>query len=266
MIVSESPAFQTQQGFAPLIPLLRLVDPLKLDEARRRLRKLKRADLLERYRTAFSSGHRVHAYVMAQALAENDVPPFVWHEAICLDELNVSQRFDLFIGDLLWLRRQYPDHAKIVRYRRCRAVLTAYTTIFHREAEFMWYAGRRPVWKLVGSLSLTEHQQWDCALLRSTPIRKQAAATDAIGNRVFKTLEDDVRTVRRTAAFGEAEAFATVRRRYTVWRCARMAGANSAQQVAIRYEQLTGTPITRQAAAQQLAKVRSALAKIKMRF
>ena len=266
MIVSESPAFQTQQGFAPLIALLHLVDPLKLDEARRRLRKLERADLLERYRAAYWSGHRVHAYVMAQALAENGVPPFVWHETFCLDELNVSQRFDLFIGDLLWLRRQYPDHAKLVRYRRCRMALTGYTTIFHREAEFMWYAGRRPVWKLVASLSLTERQQWECALLRSTPIKKQAAATDAIGNRVLKALEDDVRTVRRTATFGEVEALATVRRRYAIWRCARMVGADSAQQVAIRYEQLTGTPITRQAAAQQLEKVRNALAKIKMRF
>jgi hypothetical protein len=261
-----SPAEKAVQGFAPLAPLLRVVDPFKRDEARQRLRKLERTDLLARYREAFSSGRRVHAYLMAQALVGNGVPPFVWHESLHLDELNVSQRFDLFMGDLLWLRHEYPDHAKHVRYRRCRAVLTGHTAIFHQEAEFMWYAGRRPVWKLVGSLSLTERQQWDCALLRSTPVRKQAAATEVMGSRVLTALQDDVRTVRQTATFGETEALATAQRRYLLWRCSRMVGADSAQQVATRYEQLTGVPITRQAAAQQLEKVRSALAKIKMRF
>jgi hypothetical protein len=183
-----------------------------------------------------------------------------------LDELSVTQRFDVFVGDLMWLRHEYPDHAQHVRYRRCRAVLTGHATIFHRESEFMWYAGRRPVWKLVGSLSLTERQQWDCALLRSTPIKKHAAATDAIDDRVFKALQADVQAVRRTATFDEMDALATLQRRHVLWRCARMVGADSAQQVATRYEQLTGIPITRQAAAQQLQKVRNALAKIKMRF
>jgi hypothetical protein len=68
-----SPAEQAVQGFAPLAPLLRIVDPIKLDDARRRLRKLERTNLLGRYRAAFSSGQRVHAYVMAQALAANGV-------------------------------------------------------------------------------------------------------------------------------------------------------------------------------------------------
>lgn len=254
------------QSFAPLVPLLRLVDPFKLDEAQQRLRKLERTDLLTRYRAAFAAGRRVHVYVMAEALATNGVPPFAWHEALHLDELNVNQRFDLFMGDLLWLRHQYPDHAKHVRYRRCQAVLTAQPAVFRREAEFMGYAGRRPVWKLVASLSLTERQQWICALLRSTPIKKRAAATEAVSECVFKALEDDVRLVRRSVSFGDMEAFATLQRRHALWRCARMVGTDSAQQVAVRYQQLTDTTVTRQAVAQQLKKVRAALAKSKMRF
>jgi hypothetical protein len=261
-----SPAEQVAQGFVPLVPLLRLVDPFKLHEAQRRLRRLERTELLTRYQAAFALGRRAHAYVMAEALAANGVPPSAWHQALHLDELNVNQRFDLFIGDLLWLRHAHAEHARHVRYRRCRAVLTAQASVFRREAEFMWYAGRRPVWKLVGSLSLTERQQWECTLLRSTPIKRRAATTDVMSDRVFKVLEDDVRRVRRTATFDEDDALATVQRRHTLWRCARMLGTDSAQQIAVLYEQLTAKPITRQAVAQQLGKVRVALAKSKMRF
>lgn len=260
-----SPVEQTVQGFAPLAPLLRIVDPIKLDDAQRRLRKLERADLLGRYRAAFSSGKRVHAYVMAQALAANGVPPFVWHEKLHLEDLNVSQRFDLFIGDLLWLRREYPDHAKQVRYRRCQAVLTAGTTIFHREAEFMWYAGRRPAWKLVGSLSLTERQQWDCALLRSAPVKKHAAATYEMGNRVLEALQKNLSKTRRVS-FGLAEALASAERQYALWLCSRMVKHCSPTEIAVRYLQLTGSPITRWTVAKQLAKVRTVLREQDMKF
>jgi hypothetical protein len=101
-------------------------------------------------------------------------------------------------------------------------------------------------------------------LLRSTPIKKRAAVTEALRERVFKALQDDVQSVRRTATYGEAEAHATVRRRYALWHCMRMVKINSPTEIAARYEQLTSMPITRQATAQQLEKVRAVLAKIEM--
>lgn len=64
----------------------------------------------------------------------------------------------------------------------------------------MWHAGPRPAWKLVDSLSLTERQQWDCTLLRSTPIKKRAAVTEALGESIFTALQNDVLSVRQTAA------------------------------------------------------------------
>jgi hypothetical protein len=261
-MLNESPAAFATQGFAPLSPLLRSVDALKLDEARRRLRRLGRAELLERYRAAFAPCHRLQAYLMADALVAQGVPPFAWHEGLKVDDLSNTQRFDLFITDLLWIRRQYPDHARNVRYRRCQAVLNAGTVVFHREAEFMWYAGRRPAWKLVGSFSLTERQQWDCTFLRSTPIKKRAAATEAISERVFTALQSDVLSVRQTAAYGQREALATLRRRYDLWRCGRMVKTGSPTEIATRFEQRTGTAITRQAVAQQLEKIRLALTNI----
>lgn len=263
-MVARNPGASPTPGFTPLAPLLRSVDPIKLDEARRRLRSLERAELIGRYRAAFAAGRRLAGYLTAGALVIQGVPPFAWHDALHVDGLTTTERFDLFMGDLLWLRHQYPDHATNVRYQRCRAILNGGTAVFHREAEFMWYGGRRPAWKLVGSLSLTERQQWDCTLLRSTPIKKRAALTEAMRERSLQALQDDVQSVRRTVTYGEAEAQATVQRRCALWHCMRMVRANSPTETAARYEQLTGTPITRQAAAQQLEKVRAVLAKIEM--
>lgn len=158
-----SPAKNCAQGFVSLASLIHAVAPEKLLEARRRVFMLSREELLVRYRTAHAHGKRIIAFRMAEALVRYGVPPFVWYESLALDDLTIHQRFDLFLADLMWLRRWYRDHEKVVRYRRCKALLTGYETIFHREAEFAFYQGKRPTWKLVGSLSLTERQQWDCA-------------------------------------------------------------------------------------------------------
>jgi len=261
-MTSRSPAEDEAQGFASLASLLRAVAPEKLEEARRRVVMQSREELLFRYRMAHIEGKRVIALLMAEALVRDGVPPFVWHDALALDSLTVNQRYDLFLADVMWLRRWYRDHDEIVRYRRCKIMLAGADHSFHREAEFAFYEGKRPAWKLVASLSLTERQQWDCAWLRSTPIKKRAAATDAVSDLVFKALQDDVRMVRRTITFGEAEALATLHRRHTLWRCSCMAGSASPTEIAARFEQMTGTPITRQAVAQQLEKIRTTLRKM----
>lgn len=261
-MTSGSPAKDGAHGFASLASLLRAVAPEKLEDARRRVVMQNREELLRRYRTAHIEGKRVIAFLMAEALVRDGVPPFVWRDGLALDGLTVNQRYDLFLADLMWIRRWYRDHDKVVRYRRCRVMLAGAGHLFHREAEFAFYEGKRPAWKLVASLSLTERQQWDCALLRSATIKKRVAATDAMSHRVFKALQDDVRAVRRTATFGEAEALATLHRRHTLWRCWRMVRTASPTEIATRFEQMTGTPITRQAVAPQLEKVRTALGKM----
>jgi hypothetical protein len=226
-----------------------------LCEVRRRVAKLARADLIQRYSTAFNDGKRLVAGIMAAELIERGVPPCFWHDVLALDDPTLDQRADLVLTDLAWLRRWYPDHAGAVRYQRGKALLTGSEAVFRREAEFAFYQGRRPAWKLVSSMSMTERQQWDSAYLRSTPIRRHAALTDAHSVRVRLALSDDLQAARRTAAFTDADAHASLERRHALWRCARMVKMMRPTEIAARYEQMTGTTITRQAAAKQLEKV-----------
>lgn len=245
--------------YMPLTFMQYAAPPGDLHEVRRRVAQLARADLIQRYRTAFSDGRRLVAGIMAAELIERAIPPCFWHEVLALDDATLNQRADLVLADLAWLRRWYPNHADAVRYRRGKALLTGSEAVFRREAEFAFYQGKRPAWKLVGSMSMSERQQWDCAYLRSTPVRRYAEVTDMLSSRVQQALFDDIKATRRTAAFTDADARASLARRYALWRCARMVKDASPTEIANRYQQMTGGPITRQAAAKQLAKVRAAL-------
>lgn len=247
--------------YTPFSSLFHAVTPDTLGEARRRVAKLGRADLIQRYRAAFAGGVRLVAYVMAGELVERGIPPCFWHELLALDSASVNQRADLVLIDLAWLRRWHLDHARAVRYQRGKALLTGTDAVFHREAGFAFYEGERPAWKIVGSLSMTERQQWESAYLRSTPIKREAEATAILSERVRLALLDDLRMTRRTATFGEPEAAATLARRHALWRCSRMVKDSGPTEIAKRYQQMTGTPITRQAAAKQLEKVRAVLIK-----
>lgn len=196
---------------------------------------------------------------MAGELIERGIPPCFWHELLALDCATVNQRADLVLADLAWLRRWHPDHARAVRYRRGRALLTGTDAVFHREAGFAYYEGKRPAWKIVGSLSMTECQQWEAAFLRSTPIKREAEATAILSGRVRLALHDDLQTTRRTVTFTEADALASLARRHALWHCSRMVKDTSPTAIASRYLQMTGQPITRQTAAKQLEKVRMVL-------
>lgn len=263
-MTTRSHAGDAEQGFVPLASLLRTVEPLKLYDIQQRVRSFGRDELLVRYRAAFRSGRRKPAYVLANALVAKGVPPWVWHDEPIADGLSINMRYDLFLADVMWLRRHHADHADAIRYQRGKLMLTGGEAAFHREAEYAFYKGKRPAWKLVGSLSLTIRQQWGCAWLRSAPIKKRAAETMAVSEKVYRALHDDLCTVRRTATFGELEASATLRRRHALWRCSRMVDGPSPPETARIFEQLTGAPLTRQAAAQQLEKIRGALCKSEM--
>jgi hypothetical protein len=255
---SPSPATQPAE-FAPLAALLSGAPSDALNEVRRRVARLDRIDLIARYQTAYADGKRLVAYVMADDLIERGIPPCFWHETLTLDSTTTAQREVLTLVDLAWLRRWHPNHASAVRYQRGKMLLISSETVFHREAAFLFYQGQRPAWKIVGTLSMTEHQQWESAYLRSTPIKKAAEVTETLSRRVHQALLDDLRTIRRTTVFGEIEAAASLARRHALWRCSRMIKSGSPTEIAARYLQLTGTSITRQAAAKQLEKVAAVL-------
>ncbi|MCG2585986.1 hypothetical protein [Massilia sp. TS11] len=134
--------------------------------------------MLSRYRESAAKGKRLQAFLIGEALISQFVPPFVWRDGLPNDDLDVNHRFDLFLADLMWLRAAHARHAQAVRYKRCKLILsTVSQTVFHREAEYMYWQGRRPAWKLVASLSMTDDQQWDCGYLRAAAIKKRALAT-----------------------------------------------------------------------------------------
>lgn len=264
-MTASSPAEPSISGFRPLAPLLKTIQSERLDAARLRVAEIERDELMDRFRSAFENGKRLVALLTADELTARGIPPTFRHLHLSGAEYSVDQRFDLLIFDLRWIRRWYPDHAKIVRYRRCKALLIGSESLFHREAEYAFYQGKRPTWKIVSSLSLTQQQQADCYLLRSAPIKKRNEATQAMRDRVFEALQDDLRTVRRTKSFTNDHAEATLARRHALWLCSRMTDG-SPTETAVRYTQLTGHQITRQAVAKQLEKVREILKKAEMTF
>ncbi|MBC7624127.1 MAG: hypothetical protein H7232_12125, partial [Aeromicrobium sp.] len=124
--------------------------------------KLDRETLMVKFREAFLGSKRGGAFILAQELVSRGIIPAMWYTGIEVQNHDINQKFDAFIFDLLHLRQWHCLHAKAVRYNRYKTMLTGSETAFHREAEYTFYQGKRPVWKLVGSLSLTEAQQWEC--------------------------------------------------------------------------------------------------------
>jgi hypothetical protein len=97
----QAPAPATQAAaFAPRASLLHDTSPDASDEVRRRVAQLNRADLIERYRTAYVDGKRLTAYVMAGELIERGIPPCFWHEVLALDDTTLAQREVLALADL----------------------------------------------------------------------------------------------------------------------------------------------------------------------
>jgi hypothetical protein len=167
------------------------------------------------------------------------------------------------VFDLRWLRHRHADHYRHVRYLRYREILLSTESGFHRAAEFAFYAGKRPAWKIIGSLSLTERQQWDCVWLRSAPIKKHQAVTDLTLNRITKVLNTDLQSVRRTVSFTHHSADIALTRRIALWVCSRMTNG-SPTETALRYTQMTSEQITRQTVGKQLEKVREVLRRNEM--
>jgi len=246
----------TEQHVA-LRPLLDQVNEDKLGEAVRRASHLERSQLLARFRQAFTDHKRVPAFVFAEALIERGVPPFFWHDVIPA-ELALDQQFDMFLYDVRWLRRTYRTHVDNVRYRRSRQLLSSAESAHHREAEWAFYNGRRRAWQHVKTLSLTDHQQWDCAWLHGTPIKKRILAIQAQSSNVIKTITDGLSKIPRTSTFTDQDAQDAINRRHALWLCKHTTGGGPTE-VAARYRQLTGNEITRQAVAKQLDKIRENL-------
>jgi hypothetical protein len=251
----------SQAGWVPFASILRDTSEAQLIAVRRRVSQLSRAELIQRYRAAYVGERRLVGYIMASELIGRGIPPCFWHEMLALEGNSVAQREMLTLADLAWLRCWHRHHATFVRYQRGRALLTGNETTFLREAQFAFHEGKRPPWKIVSSLSMTTEQQWSAYYLRSTPVKREALITEILGKRVLDALDDAMRITRKTVSFTDADAGGTLERRYMLWRCSRMVKSGSPTEIATRYQQMSGLPITRQTVAKQLGKVEAILRK-----
>jgi hypothetical protein len=248
----ESPDALFVSGFQPLAPELRKITPEKSQAARLRVAEFDRNELIRKFQEAFHNGKRLVAFVLADELTRRGVPPCFRHSHLSSRTYSANQTFDLFLYDLRWLRERYPDHRRLIQYRRSRVLFDYGENSFHEEAGFAFYCGKRPAWQIVKSLRLSERQQLDCQWLQSAPIAKRCAATIEMRNHVFQTLAQSIDAVRRTASFTNEDANATLFRRLHLWVCSRYSETRKPTDIAFRYWQLTGESIGRQVVARQL--------------
>jgi hypothetical protein len=230
--------------------------------AREKVSAFGREKVLGEFRSVFHQGRRKVSLVCADSLIEHGIPPAFWHDHRSTITYSLEQRFDLFAYDVRWLRAAYPSHARVVRYNRIKAMLDGSEKEFWREAEYAFFAGRRPVWKLVASFSLDVRQQTDCWSLRSAPVARRLEAVMAKREKVFRALQNDLMGVRRTVTFTDDDAKALLLRRHQLWMCAHM--SDGPTETAKRFLQMTGQTISRQLAAKHLLKIDDVLRRSEM--
>ncbi|WP_136417742.1 hypothetical protein [Herbaspirillum sp. ST 5-3] len=259
---SSAPIEDSGEGFRALSAVFEAASAATIEAVRQRLESMGREHLLERFQAEFFNGRRLAAYLLADELISREIPPWVWLDGQPEGKHTLVQRCDLMLFDLRWLSHWHREHIANCRYQRYRQLTFWTEKRFLTTAEWIIHKGKRPAWKIVRALSLADAQQLDCTLLRSAPINRRAAATAAMRGQVFRALQDDVASIRRTRTFTSNDALITLSRRRNLWLCSRM--SNSPTEVARRYRQLTGEEITRQVAAKQLAKVDEVLRQIRM--
>ena len=255
------PAKQTD--FMPVSTLLAPLTAIVLDAARSRIAKLSRDDLIAKFRDAVAGRKRVSAFLIADALVMRGVPPFVWHDWRSPPKTDTNSLGDMATHDLRWVRHAHAPHLKAKRAQRWRNLVAGGEAGFHRDVEFLFWGGRRPPWQIVQFLSLSDAMQFECAHLRSGPIVKRYATTQAMRTKVFATLQASLKAVHRKANFSEDDARATLLRRHRLWMCSRMSDGTPTDAARI-YGQMTGEVLTRQAVHRQLEIVGKALSKTEL--
>jgi hypothetical protein len=163
-MIDGGPAHSTS-AFVPLAPLLRAVSYEKLDLARRRIARLDLDDLIQRYRAAFASikpatatARRVLWFLLSEELTRRQIAPWMRYHHLSTTDYSINQRFALIVADLRYIRSAFPDHARVVKHRRCRTLFSGTDTAFHSEAAYCFFGGSRAAWKISKWLGLTEEQ------------------------------------------------------------------------------------------------------------
>ncbi|WP_322046951.1 hypothetical protein [Paraburkholderia sp. J67] len=205
--------------------------------------------VLATLRRTYESGQRAASYLISETLTARGVPPAFRGLTARRHEYERMLDADLFTYDAQWIVTRYPTQVESVRYDRNRQLFRKAS--FHPAARFLFHSGIRTPGEIAGGLGLSDVQQWECVYIRSRQVTKRAKGIDAVRGKVRAKLAETIYAA-RNRSFVDSDADASVERRIRLWECSRMFG-NSPSEVARRYEQMAGEPITRQLAAKQLA-------------
>lgn len=246
-------------GFANIPRLLQSITRERTIAIKRQLTLLDRDDLIDRFRSSFFKGKREATFLISDELTRRGIPPCFRLSHLSRTNYTTDQTYDLFLADVRWLRRQYPDHPKSVKYERYRQSFDGNEKKFDAAAEYIFYKGKRPFWHIVRSMKLTEAMQFECWLLKSAPVALRNQTTHEMRDSIFKALHGSLEAVRRTKTFTDENAKVTCQRRLNLWVCQRM--TNGPTKIGNLYERMTGEKITPQTAARQLEIINEVLRK-----
>jgi hypothetical protein len=153
----------------------------------------------------------------------------------------------LMLVDLHWIVTTYPDH--VPEWKRAEQIFDPRR--FKAAAEYLHWGGQRTSGQIAKALALTEQQQLECVwiqclhiqrwrarLLRRLPIAKARITSDVRDKDKRQVKEQDV----------------TILHRCDLWLCAELAKWKP-QLTANLYAMLSGQTMSRQAVANQLAKL-----------
>ncbi|ARK52067.1 hypothetical protein BOC36_01940 [Burkholderia pseudomallei] len=201
--------------------------------------------VLHAYRQAFAQGKRELSLLCSEVLAVRHVPPcFRLDGSLRAAHLPDAIRFDLLAHDLQWIMAMYPEHQ--------RKAKGGYSGMLHGAswlavAEHYWSTkNQHDTWLMVRQLALTGDQQWECAFLRSAPVKRAAQGLASRRATVYKAMMDRLSDANR-AARGRSPLQPAYERRFKVWVCGEMTGG-SPTKTARLYEFWTGTAISRSVA------------------
>ncbi|MBU9574069.1 hypothetical protein C6P74_25615 [Burkholderia multivorans] len=232
--------------------------PGQLDRARSIVRDYDRKKLATMYDRSLTTGQRAKAFLLAEALTAHGLPPcFRLDGSHGAARFADTQRFDLLAHDLQWIMATYPEH--------WRKAMGGYSGMLHGAswlsvAEHYWSTkNQRDTWLMVRQLALTVDQQWECAVLRSAPIKRAAQGLAVRQMSVHKAIMDRLSEANR-AARGRYPLAPAYERRFKIWVCGEMTGG-SPTKTARLYEFWTGSAITRSVAHTDLEWVRACVPK-----
>lgn len=255
MIYDASPDYLADAAFSPLSEILRAKNAAKLKEAIRVAACRDRFTLANWLQQSVQCGDRVRGHIFNEALTMQGIPPVFRYPNFSLAAKSVNLKNDLYMADLSWLRYCHASQAEKTRYQRYRALFAPVLNKFFEAADYVFYQGSRPAWRIVASLALDEEVQHECVWLRGKSVSQKHSWIASHGADVKAALQASLAKVIRSSTFTDEDAARSLERRYAFWVCSQMVG-DSPSKIARQYQRMTGQETDRRIVSDQLKKIK----------